>query len=370
MSNLDALFSPYRLKSLDLPNRIVMAPMTRSFSPGGVATADVAAYYRRRAEKGVGLILTEGTGVARPASLNDPNIPRFHGEAELAGWKRVVDEVHAAGGRIAPQLWHTGATRAASAPDYTPPGPYDSPSGLNAPGEPRGEPMGDADVADTIDAFARAAADAERLGFDAIELHGAHGYLIDQFFWGEVNLRTDSYGGATIKDRARFAADILRAVRKAVSPDYPVIIRLSQWKQQDFAARLAHTPDEMADWLGVLADAGADAFHCSQRRFWEPEFPEVDPERNFAGWAKVLTGKPTITVGSVGLSGDFISAFGGESSKPASLDALVHRLERGEFDLVAVGRALLQDHAWVEKVRHGRTHDLADFTRAALATLS
>ena len=369
MTSPDVLFSPYRLKSITLPNRVVMAPMTRSFSPGGVATPEVAAYYRRRAEKGVGLIITEGTGVARPAARNDPNIPRFHGEAELAGWKRVVDEVHGAGGLIAPQLWHVGAVRSREK-DWTPPGPYDSPSGYTSPGKAFGEPMSDADVADTIDAFARAAADAERLGFDAVELHGAHGYLIDQFFWQEVNLRSDTYGGSSIVQRGRFAADILRAVRKAVSPDYPVIIRLSQWKQQAFEARLAHTPDEMGQWLGLLADAGADALHCSQRRFWEPEFPEIDPEKNFAGWAKTLTGLPTITVGSVGLAGEFIATFAGESSKPASLEGLLHRLERGEFDLVGVGRALLQDPAWVEKVRDGRTHELADFTREALATLS
>ncbi len=370
MPSLDVLFSPYRLKSLTLPNRIVMAPMTRSFSPGGVATPEVAAYYRRRAEKGVGLIITEGTGIARPASLNDPNIPRFHGEPELAAWKRVVEEVHAGGGLIAPQLWHVGAVRSREK-DWTPPGPYDSPSGFSSPGKQFGEAMSDEDVADTIDAFARGAADAQRLGFDAVELHGAHGYLIDQFFWHEVNLRSDAYGGASVVERGRFAADILRAVRKAVSPDYPVIIRLSQWKQQAFEARLAHTPDEMGRWLGLLADAGADCFHCSQRRFWEPEFPDVDgSELNFAGWAKKLTGLPTITVGSIGLAGEFIATFSGESSKPASLDELLRRLDRGEFDLVGVGRALLQDPAWVEKVRHGRTEELTDFTREALMSLS
>ena len=88
----DVLFSPFQIKGLTLPNRIVMAPMTRSFSPGGVATEEVAAYYRRRGENQVGLILTEGTGVNRPASLNDPNIPRFHGKAELAAWKQVHEE--------------------------------------------------------------------------------------------------------------------------------------------------------------------------------------------------------------------------------------------------------------------------------------
>ncbi len=152
---------------------------------------------------------------------------------------------------------------------------------------------------------------------------------------------------------------------------YPIILRLSQWKQQDFAVRLAVTPGAMADWLVPLVDAGVDVFHCSQRRFWEPEFPEIDGEAglNFAGWAKKLTGASTISVGSVGLSGDFLGAFGGEGSKPASLHNLVHRMERGEFDLIAVGRAILNDPEWVRKVRTGDDEGLRDFSAAAFAEL-
>jgi 2,4-dienoyl-CoA reductase-like NADH-dependent reductase (Old Yellow Enzyme family) len=363
----DALFKPYDFKGLRLPNRVVMAPMTRSKSPGGVATEEVASYYARRAAAEVGLIISEGTGVARPASLNDPDIPRFHGEAELAAWKRVIDAVHAAGGLMAPQLWHVGAVRTRRQ-DWAPSGPYDSPSGISSPGHRFGEPMNDADIADAIDAFASAAASAQRLGFDAVELHGAHGYLIDQFFWEGTNERTDLFGGPSVTARASFAAEILKAVRRAVGPDYPVIIRLSQWKQQDFTAKIAPTVADMEAWLLPLAEAGADAFHCSQRRFWEPEFEGSD--LNFAGWAKKITGKTTITVGSVGLTGEFIASYGGESSKPASLDELLRRLERDEFDLVAVGRALLQDPLWARKVHEGRTGELMDFERSAMATLS
>jgi 2,4-dienoyl-CoA reductase-like NADH-dependent reductase (Old Yellow Enzyme family) len=367
MASIDTLFRPFDLKGLTLPNRVVMAPMTRSFSPGGVATEDVAAYYRRRAENQVGLIISEGTGVARPASLNDPDIPRFHGEAELNAWKTVIDQVHAVGGLMAPQLWHVGAVRSRSK-DWTPPGPYDSPSGLSSPGKKFGEGMTDAEVADAISAFAKADGAAKALGFDAVELHGAHGYLIDQFFWQGVNERTDVFGGPSIAERSKFAAEILKAVRAEVGPDYPVIIRISQWKQQDFTARLANTEAEMQTWLGALVDAGADVLHCSQRRFWEPEFEGSD--LNFAGWAKKLTGKPTITVGSVGLSGEFVASYGGESSQPASLDELLRRLDRGDFDLVAVGRALLQDPEWAVKIHDARNDDLMNYSTEALKVLA
>ena len=362
---LNSLFRPFQCKTLKLPNRIVMAPMTRSFSPGGIPTPQVTEYYQRRAAAAVGLIISEGTVIQRPSASNDPNVPRFWGDA-LPAWKPVIDSVHAAGGVMAPQLWHVGAVRNRRT-DWAVPEPIDSPSGLAAPGKPYGTALSDEAIADTIAAFARAAGDAKRLGYDAIELHGAHGYLIDQFFWDGTNQRSDGYGGATLPERGKFAADILRAVRAEVGPDYPVIIRLSQWKQQDYTVQMAKTPQEMEAWLQPLADAGADIFHCSQRRFWEPEYAGLD--LNFAGWAKKLTGKPTITVGSVGLSGEFLAAFGGESSQPAPLDELLRRFDRGDFDLVAVGRALINDAQWVQKVRDGRRDELLDFSPAALGTL-
>lgn len=364
------LFEPFALKSLSLPNRVVMAPMTRSFSPDGVPGADVAAYYRRRAENEVGLILSEGTVIDRPASRNEPQIPLFHGHAALAGWKSVIDSVHAAGGRMGPQIWHTGATKSPMT-EWVPEAAVESPSGLNAPDQPRGDTMSEEDIADTVAAFASAAADAKRLGFDTVEIHGAHGDLIDQFFWGGTNGRDDRYGGAILRERSRMAVETVAAVREAVGPDFPIILRLSQWKQQDYAVRLAETPDAMADWLEPLTEAGVDIFHCSQRRFWEPEFADVDGETglNFAGWAKKLTGAATISVGSVGLSGEFMAAFGGESSSPASLDGLLERMDRGEFDLIAVGRALLGDPEWARKVHEDRMGEMRDFTPAAFAEL-
>jgi 2,4-dienoyl-CoA reductase-like NADH-dependent reductase (Old Yellow Enzyme family) len=369
MSNdTGTLFRPFSLKGLTLKNRIVMAPMTRGMAPAGIPREQNVAYYRRRAEGQVGLILSEGTVVDRPASRNHPEVPSFYGKDALDGWKGVIAAVHDAGGRMAPQLWHTGSTRFQ---EWEPASPVESPSGLLAPDQPRGVAMSEEAIADTVAAFARAATDAKRLGFDAVEVHGAHGYLVDQFFWSGTNLRTDRYGGATLKERARFAGEIVAAIRAAVGPEYPLILRVSQWKQQDYTVRLAETPEVLADWLQPLVEAGVDILHCSQRRYWQAEFPEVDGENglNLAGWAKKLTGAATIAVGSVGLSGDSSGAFRGENSTSVSLDPLIERMERNEFDLIAVGRALLSDPNWVLKTQGRDTEPLKGFEFASLSEL-
>ena len=360
----DTLFKPFTCRGLTMANRICMAPMTRSFSPDGIPGDNVAAYYERRAAS-VGLLITEGTVTDRAGSANDPNYPKFHGEAPLAGWQTVANRVHAAGGKIAPQLWHVGMVRKPGT-GHNPDAQSDSPSGVTHTGKAVMEAPTDKEVEDMVMSFARSAASAKALGFDAIEIHGAHGYLIDQFFWDVMNKRGDRFGGGLV-DRAKFAGDVIRECRKAVGEDIPIILRISQWKQQDYAARLAATPDALGEFLDVFKQAGVDILHCSQRRYWEPEFEGSD--LNFAGWAKKLTGLPTITVGSVGLNGDFFTAFAGQGSPAASLDELNRRLDRGDFDLVAVGRALLQDPEWAEKVKAGRMDELRDYDGDALKTL-
>ncbi len=356
------LFTPFKSGAIELKNRLAMAPMTRSHSPDGVPGPEVADYYRRRAANDVGLLITEGTPPARPAAHNDLNVPHFYGAESLAGWARVVAGVHAEGARIWPQIWHVGAFPNRRAPEI--PGRVaESPSGVFAPGKAYGQAMAAADIDATINAYAEAARVARELGFDGVEIHGAHGYLIDQFFWSGANSRGDGYDGDMVA-RTRFAVEIIEAVRAATAPDYPICFRFSQWKQQDFAARLAQSPEELGAFLAPLAAAGVDVFHCSTRRFWEPEF-EGSP-LNLAGWTKKLTGLPVMTVGSVGLSGEFVAAMRGEASQPSGLDSLIERLEAGEFDLVAVGRALLQDPEWARKVKDGRQNELLAFTADAM----
>ncbi|MEL6744037.1 MAG: NADH:flavin oxidoreductase [Pseudomonadota bacterium] len=368
MSSTQTLFRPFDGGNFQLKNRIIMAPMTRSYSPGNVANSKVVEYYRRRAAGGVGLILTEGTIIGHVASSGYPNVPAIHGEKALVGWQRVVEAVHGEGGKIAAQIWHVGGVRR---PGIEPGGdtPGYSPSGMGKPGKVTGHAMTQVDIDETVAAYADAAANAKAVGFDAVEIHGAHGYLIDQFFWDGTNRREDGYGG-DLAARSRFAIEVIAAVRAAVGPDYPIIFRWSQWKQQDYEARLVETPEALAAFLQPLSDAGVDIFHCSTRRFWEPEFEGSD--LNLAGWAKKLTGKPSITVGSVGLNAEFLPTdpkAGFQEAQPASLDKLTERMERDEFDLVAVGRALIANPEWVRQVEAEDFDGLAAYEKGMLMEL-
>jgi 2,4-dienoyl-CoA reductase-like NADH-dependent reductase (Old Yellow Enzyme family) len=365
----EPLFQPFSVKSLSLKNKTVMAPMTRAFSPKNIPSKDVAAYYRRRAEGNVGLIITEGTFISHKAANGYENVPAIFGEEALSGWKHVVDEVHAAGGKIAPQLWHVGSVRKLGVgPDKEVPA-Y-SPSGLFKPGAENGVAMTQADIDEVIASFAQAALDAKNIGFDAIEVHGAHGYLVDQFFWQGTNQREDQYGGS-LENRTRFGVEIVQAIRAAVGEDFTIIFRFSQWKQQDYSAKLCQTPEELGEFLNLLSDAGVDMFHASTRRFWVSEFEGSD--LNLAGWTKKLTDKPVITVGNVGLDADFIGEGNKDlsgTSNPTGIDELLERLGNNEFDLVAIGRALLVDPDWVNKIGVNAIEEIKPFTKKSLMSLS
>jgi 2,4-dienoyl-CoA reductase-like NADH-dependent reductase (Old Yellow Enzyme family) len=370
MHGTNPLFQPFRLKSLNTRNRIAMAPMTRQKSPGQVPGPNVAAYYRRRAAGGVGLIITEGVAPEHRSATNDPNIPAFYGEDALKGWAEVLRHVKEEGGAIMPQLWHQGVVRHAGTGPY-PDAPVMSPSGISKPGGKEiAPPMTGKDIDEVVEGFAKSAAHAKALGFDGVEIHGAHGYLIDQFFWEALNRRDDAYGGS-IEKRTQLACDIVAAVRAIVGPDFPILLRYSQWKQQDYKARLAEDPGELERFLTPLVKAGVDMFHCSTRRFWEPEFPGLDGQRNLAGWTKKITGLPTMTVGSVSLDDDFLNAFfqKGADSTGAHLETLMEMIDRGDCDMVAVGRALIVNPDWPNKIRAGHVGELKPYSPEALATL-
>jgi 2,4-dienoyl-CoA reductase-like NADH-dependent reductase (Old Yellow Enzyme family) len=325
------LTSPFSVGGLHLPNRLVMAPMTRFRSPGGVPTAEVAAYYRRRAAGGIGLIISEGTLVGHPSASHETTVPRMTAGPAEDGWRQVTTAVHAAGGRIAAQLWHLGSERRPidGIPAWTP------------------STMSAADIGTIVAAFAASARVAVRAGFDAVEIHAAHGYLLDEFLWPVTNRRTDTYGTA----RATFPAEVVRAVRAAIPASTPLIVRFSQFKERDYDARIAASPHELESLLAPLAAAGADVLHASQRRFWEPASP--GSELNLAGWSRKLTGLPSITVGSVGLTADL-----------PELPRLLAGLSDGEFDLVAAGRILLANPTWGRLLTTNRHTEIRNYRKS------
>jgi 2,4-dienoyl-CoA reductase-like NADH-dependent reductase (Old Yellow Enzyme family) len=367
-ADVTPLFSPVSVAGIKLRNRLVMAPMTRQFSPDGVPGDDVAAYYGRRASS-LGLLITEGTYVDE-ASGGSTRVPRFFGERSLAGWRKVAAAVHAEGGAIFPQLWHIGAARKPGSGPF-PDAPVISPSGVNAAGAVVGEPASGAQLSATVAAYARAAAAAKDAGFDGVELHAAHGYLLDQFHWAHTNRRTDAYGGA-IRGRVRFSYEVAAAVREAVGPDFPVAFRFSQWKGGHYDARIAEDPTELAAFLAPLTDAGVSMFHVSTRRYWLPAFD--GDSRTLAGWTRHLTGLPVIAVGSVGVAAPFLGVSDDGKSPAAdqsslTLAPLVDLLTKGEFDLVALGRAVLADPYWGDKVADGRLAEIRPYDKSVDASL-
>jgi 2,4-dienoyl-CoA reductase-like NADH-dependent reductase (Old Yellow Enzyme family) len=362
------LFLPARFASVPVRNRLVMAPMTRCKSPGHIPNERNVEYYERRAQGGIGLIITEGTTIDHPAANGYPDVPAFHGESALAGWAAVAAAVHAHGARIIPQLWHVGSVRQrGTQPDPAVPG--FAPSRIMHPtlaqqSAELPEELTEGQIADVIDAYARSAASARGCGFDGVEIHAAHGYLIHQFFAGRSNRRSDVYGGG-VRERTRFAAEVVRAVRRAVGPDFPVCLRFSQWSLGDYALRLVESAAELERWLEPLSAAGVDVYHVSTRRFDQPEFP--GSSLTLAGWTKRLSGKAVLTVGSVGLDSDFIAAFAGHSARAIGIDRLLERIERDEFDFVVLGRALLADPDWPDKLRSGRASEIESFAQEHLS---
>jgi 2,4-dienoyl-CoA reductase-like NADH-dependent reductase (Old Yellow Enzyme family) len=242
--------------------------------------------------------------------------------------------------------------------------PVIGPSGISFDGTPHGTEASAADIDAIIASFARAAATAKETGFDGVELHGAHGYLLDAFLWSTTNQRTDRYGGSAAS-RARLGAEVVTAVRDTVGPEFPIVFRCSQWKGADFDARIASTPDELDTILGPLTDAGLSAFHVSTRRYWLPAFDRED--RTLAGWTKTLTGIPTIAVGSVGVASPFLE---NDTTAPSlSLVRLLDLFEKDEFDMVGLGGAVLSDPEWTSKLRRGSVDEIRPYNKADEAHL-
>jgi 2,4-dienoyl-CoA reductase-like NADH-dependent reductase (Old Yellow Enzyme family) len=324
-----------------------MAPMTRRFSPGGIPGKDVAQYYRRRAEGGVGLIVTEGTYIASPGEGVQPLVPVFYTPPALAGWRHVVDEVHAAGGKLVPQLWHGGI--------------------VDVPSTTESVSVSVASAALLASTYAVAARRAEVLGFDGVEIHGGGKRTADLFRW--VDEPAASSLGASGQPRRRLAVEIVRAIRSAVGPEFPLLFRFSEWCRTDGVTRLATSPEELSALLLPLADAGVDIFHVATDCYPLSAFPGSSDR--LAQWTRRLGARPVIAGGGT-------AAFAVKNlTQPTEcmiqpnliLEELASQVSTHQIDLIEVGRALLADPLWPRKVFSGQFGDIRPFHDDALRHL-
>jgi 2,4-dienoyl-CoA reductase-like NADH-dependent reductase (Old Yellow Enzyme family) len=360
------LLQPLEIGRLRLRNRFVLPGMQRAWTVDGAPTERMREYYRQRALGGTALVITEACAVDHPSATSNSLFGWL--TARTAGaWASCVDAVHSAGGAMFLQLWHQGAVDTGGADEGF---VALSPSGLAHPDKPFGRAASAADLAAIRQAFVRSAVYAQETGADGVEIHACHGYLLDQFLWPAINLRTDRYGGAAMSRRAAFPAEVIAAVREATGPDFTISVRISQWKELDYEAKIAATPGELGELVSILRSAGADLFHVSTRRFWTPEWDGSD--LGLAGWVKSLAGAPVIAVGSVGLDVDVMATLEGEEARPTGnsrIEDLVRRFRRGDFDLVSVGRSQIGDPDWVAKVSDDRIGEIRPFRRADIAFL-
>jgi 2,4-dienoyl-CoA reductase-like NADH-dependent reductase (Old Yellow Enzyme family) len=339
------LWSPVKIGSTQLASRIALAPMTRvSATEDGHATEKMAAYYEAYARGGFSLLVTEGIYPDTAYSQGYLFQPGIATKEQAQSWTKVVERVHAAGARIFAQLMHAGAqaqgnrfVESSIGPSAVPPkgeqlpfyrgeGPFAVPSEITP------EQM------DNVrDGFVQAALHAKEAGFDGVEIHGANGYLIDQFLTDYLNQRTDEYGGSP-ENRVRFAAEICRAVREAVGPDMTVGIRISQAKVSDNDHRWSGGAEEAQVIFSTLGSTGIDFIHTTEYRASAPAFEAGGP--SLAALAKQYGGVPVIANGNL--------------DDPQAAAAL---LREGTADVVALGKAALANRNWPHRVRNGQPLD-------------
>jgi N-ethylmaleimide reductase len=334
--SMSLLYSPAKVGSLTLKNRLVMSPMTRSRALGNVPDALMVEYYKQRASS-AGLIITEGTSPS-PNGLGYPRIPGIYSAAQVAGWKNVTEVVHAAGTKIFVQLMHTGRV---GHPNNLPSGAsVVGPSAVVATGEmftdaegpkphPTPKAMSEADVKTAIGEFEHAAKNAVAAGFDGIELHGANGYLLEQFFRPNSNTRTDAYGGS-VENRARFVTDVVKATGAAIGTN-KVGIRLSPFGVFNDMPLYPELEADYTYLARALNDTGLLYVHLvDHSAMGAPAVPQSIKDT----FRKVFKGVVILS--------------GGYDAARAEAD-----LAAGRADLIAVGRPLLANPDLVERWKSG-----------------
>jgi len=333
------LLRPVLLHGLRLRNRVAVAPMTRVSATGeGMPTERMSSYYAAYARGEFGLIITEGIYPDHQYGQGYLRQPGLVSDEQVNRWRRVTDSVHDEGGLIFAQIMHAGALSQSldrtMAPSAVQPKGEKMPEYGGAGRFPVPHEMTRNEIRTAIAGFAATAARAHDAGFDGIEIHGANGYLIDQYITQYTNLRSDEYGGDA-RGRIRFACEVLKAARARLGEDFPIGIRVSQTKVNDFAYRWTE-PDAYAIFAALKA-AGASYLHVASegRDWWET--------------ARLTPGGSTITELARRVSGLPVIANGGMHN----VDTAERVLREGHADLVSLGRGALANPDWPARVRRG-----------------
>ena len=337
---LDHLFSPFTIRNMELANRAVVPPMgTMLGNKDATVSEALLAYVKARVRGGPGLFITEIAAV-HPSGISSPHQIGAYDSRFVPGLKQLARTIHEGGSKAALQIHHAGRESFYLLQKGEAIGPSAVPSLVfrQAPRE-----MTIQDIQEIVGSFGRAAALAREAGFDAVEVHGAHGYLLTQFLSAISNHRTDEYGG-DLDSRARFIREVLQSVRQAVGDDFPVLLRLSV---EEFI-KGGYTVDDLGPVLPGLITAGADVIHASLGTHGSPGGitsapPEYEPGFNVwrAQKTKQAAGVPVVAVGRF--------------TDPALADEVI---ARGEADLVAFGRQTLADPDFLSKAKAGRSADI------------
>lgn len=341
------MLEPFRLNdTLTLNNRVLMAPLTRCMAgPGLVPTAEMAAYYARRAD--VGLIISEAT-IIRPDGQGYPNTPGIYSAEQIAGWRKVTEAVHAAGGKIFAQLWHVGRLShpvfhqaqvvGASALAFEGTLPRMRDHHYQVPHALTGE-----EIATLVQEYAQAAANAREAGFDGVEIHGANGYLIDQFLHHDTNVRTDNYGGSP-ENMARFALEVVDAVVARIGADRTGL-RLTPGAYVHMKADARDR--QVFDYL--LSELNSRALAYLHHGIFDDSLTFEHLEGRGSDYLRRHYQGTLVGVGNYSF----------EQGSAAVADQ--------RFDLLAIGRPLIANPDYINRVRTGAA--LETYNEAMLATL-
>lgn len=344
MPDFARLFSPIRIGKLELPNRVVFAATSSELADrDGFVFDDMAEYYAERARGGTGLIVVEATYVEQEGKRLHHNA-MLHDDKYISGMRKIADAVHAAGGKIALQLNHGGRESIPEISGSVPLAPSPVPSQFNAVGEPvMPKELTVADIQRIVRRFVEASIRTREAGYDAIELHGAHGYLIGQFLSPDVNLRQDEYGGS-LEGRARFYVQLIQAIKKALGNDYPIICRMNGRDHSPAGLEL----DEAVEIAAILEEAGADSISVSGGIHSSRPYrivPGMGVERgcyvSYSEAVKKRVHVPVMTVGRI--------------TTPGLADDI---LAKGQADFICLSRPLIADPHFAAKAKGGKAEQI------------